>query len=62
MRVYKGRVNIDIPTARTIDGQVIRYQTSASLASKGQEQNLELFYNRSINKFSTLNINLISQK
>lgn len=62
MRVYKGKVNINTPTGLSADGQVIRYQTTASLASRGQEKDIEIFYNRPLTSFSTININLINQQ
>jgi len=62
LRVYSGRVNIDIPVARDLNGNITRYQTSASLASRGKERDYEIFYNKNLNNFSNLGFNLVIQK
>ncbi len=62
MRVYKGEVKIDIPTARDVNGNLVRYQTLASLAPQGRERDLELFFSKSIYKNSEIKFNLIAQK
>lgn len=62
MRVYRGSVNIDIPTAIDANGNISRYQTTASLTPKGKEQDLEFFYSRDVASDAQLKFNLIAQK
>ncbi|MES2961885.1 MAG: S8 family serine peptidase [Pseudomonadota bacterium] len=61
LRVYQGNVKIDIPVARDYDGNLTRYQTTASLAPKGKERDLEVFYARELNDFSQVKFNLMRQ-
>ncbi len=62
MRVYRGKVAVDIPVARDVDGNLFRYKTSASLVPKGKEQDLELFFLKSLSQDSEIKLNLIAQK
>jgi len=62
MRVYRGSVDINIPTGIDVNGNLIRYQTTASLAPKGKEQDLDFFYSRNLNTDSQIKFNLIVQK
>ncbi len=58
MRVYKGSVNIDVPTGQDANGNVIRYNANVSLRPQGRERNLELFYATTIDKKSNAHISL----
>lgn len=61
MRVYKGKVDIDIPVSRDIAGNLTRYQTTASLVPNGRERDLEIFYVKNFDDSSKLQLNLIRQ-
>jgi hypothetical protein len=62
LRVYSGRVNIDIPIARDLNGNITRYQATASLSPQGKERDYEIFYNKNLDNFATLGFNLVIQK
>ncbi len=62
MRVYEGKVSIDAPIARDLAGNVTRYQDKISLKPVGKEQNLELFFAKSLGNFSRVSLNLIAIK
>lgn len=62
MRVYRGIVDINIPTAIDVNGNLIRYQTTASLAPKGKEQDFDFFYSRNLNEDSHIKFNFVVQK
>ena len=61
MRVYQGSVKIDIPVARDLAGNLIRLQSTASLASQGKERDLEVFYLRELSEVSQVKFNLVKQ-
>jgi len=58
LRVYKGSVNIDIPTGQDANGNVLRYRGNVSLKPQGKERNLELFYATVLNKKSGAHLGL----
>lgn len=62
LRVYSGKVKIDVPTSRDIAGNLTRYTADASLVPDGKERDLEMFYSRDLNRNSTMKFNLIVQK
>lgn len=66
LRVYSGKANINIPTARDFDGNLTRYSATVSLKPQGRQQDLELFYAKDIAmknlSDAALKFNLIAQK
>ncbi len=61
MRVYRGTVKTDIPVARDLAGNLTRLQSAISLAPKGKERDLEVFYLRKITNDSKVKFNFIRQ-
>ncbi len=61
MRVYQGSVKIDIPVARDLAGNLIRLQSTASLAAQGKERDLEVFYLRELSEVSQVKFNFVKQ-
>ncbi|MBU6140644.1 MAG: S8 family serine peptidase [Proteobacteria bacterium] len=62
MRVYRGKVQFDIPVARDDAGNLTRYQGTASLAPKGREQDLEVFYLRDLSEVSQIKFSFLTQR
>ncbi len=61
MRVYRGSVKTDVPVARDLAGNLTRLQSQISLAPKGKERDLEVFYLRKISNDAKVKFNFIRQ-
>lgn len=62
LRVYSGRVDFDISVARDINGNLQRYQDSASLKPNGKERNIELFFDKNLSQNNSIQFNFLVQK
>jgi len=62
MRVYKGKVDYDIPIAVIENGDIIRKKGTSSLVPLGKEKNYEIFYNKNLDNYSQIGFNFIIQK
>jgi hypothetical protein len=62
MRVYRGTVNVDVPVARDINGNVTRYQATASLVPNGKEKDYEIFFSRNLSSNSEIRFNFLTQR
>jgi hypothetical protein len=60
LRVYKGSVDVDIPVARNLQGEVSRLSlNNLSLKPTGQEQNLEIFYQKILSNQASASFNFL---
>ena len=62
LRVYSGKVAIDIPIARDNAGNVMHYNANISLKPHGRERNFEIFYAKNLTNFSQISLNFLTTK
>jgi len=61
MRVYKGKLNYDIPIAIDPNLNVVRKQGSVSLVPQGKERNYEISYQRYLRNAAQIKFNFLMQ-
>ena len=62
LRVYSGKVAIDVPIARDNAGNVMHYNANISLKPHGRERNFEIFYAKNLTNFSQISLNFLTTK
>ncbi len=62
LRVYSGKVAIDVPIARDNAGNVTHYNADISLKPQGRERNFEIFYAKNLTNFSQISLNFLTTK
>ena len=62
MRVYSGRVLIDIPIGLNSQGEVVRKSINGSLVPSGRQRDFEFLWSYQLMKNYDLNINFIVSK
>lgn len=62
LRVYKGKLNYNIPFARNNKNDLYRISGYASLVPDGKEENFEIFYLANIGQNNQIKFNFLSEK
>jgi subtilisin family serine protease len=62
LRVYSGKVSINVPVGLDANGNAIRYSGDVSLRPQGKEQDFEVFFSKNLNDDSHVKFNFITQK
>lgn len=62
LRVYSGKVAIDVPVGRDNAGNVRRYNANISLKPQGRERNFEIFYAKDLANFAQISVNFLTTK